>query len=313
VATLPLFFAKLAPRSASRRVRAAARVLSGELIDALWPPLCPVCRRAPEGAARDVGTDLLTLCPEHALPALPPAADARTAAGEPPEASVRRCARCALRIASELPVGSLCAGCRRSPPAFRGALVLGDYHAEPGLRGWILALKHGGRRDLAEPLGERLAELARRSAWDEPGLAGSLVLPVPLHPLRRFERGYDQAFLLARAAALAGDAEVVRALRRRRWTPPQGSPGARSRRANVHGAFRLRSRVGRRLAGRRVWLVDDVLTSGATASACAREVRRAGAERVSVLALARVDLRERGEGAVARAGAAGELVGEAPA
>ncbi len=255
------------------RLRAELAAARRELVDALYPPACRLCGRLPAPCGA---------CSEHALPAGP----------EP-----RRCVRCALRIAHELPAGSVCAGCRRRAPAFGRTLVLGDYHAEAGLRAWILALKHGGRRDLAEALGRRLAEQAQGGLGGA-GLAGSLLVPVPLHALRRFERGYDQAWCLARSAARAGGAEAVCGLRRARWTPPQGSPGSRSRRANVHGAFRLRRGAQSRLAGRSVWLVDDVLTSGATASACARALLRGGAREVGVLALARVDLQGSAERAL---------------
>jgi len=152
------------------------------------------------------------------------------------------------------------------------------------LREWVLALKHGGRRDLAAPLGALLGALVT----DRLG-RGSALVSVPLHPLRRLERGYDQALLLARAAAEASGGSVVRALARRRWTAPQGGAGARSRAANVRDAFAPRRGSARRIAGREVGLVDDVVTSGATASACARALRRAGARTVHVFCLARVE------------------------
>jgi ComF family protein len=161
-------------------------------------------------------------------------------------------------------------------------VVLGDYRRDAGLRDWVLALKHGGRADLARPLGALLAaRLAEVGA-----VAGAVLVPVPLHPARRLARGHDQAALLARGAQEAGGPGVVRALRRPRATATQGAGGARSRAANVSGAFAARG-AARSVAGRVVWLVDDVVTSGATAAECARVLRRAGARRVGVLALAR--------------------------
>jgi ComF family protein len=162
-------------------------------------------------------------------------------------------------------------------------VALGDYR-EAGLDDWILALKHGGRADLAEPLG-----LALAVAWgaDRRGAPWRRVLvPVPLHPLRRIERGYDQALLLARVVARVSGVPLVRALRRSRATPPQGSARARSRRANVAGAFSLR-RPAQTLTGADAWLVDDVLTSGATAEACASLLRAAGVRAVYVLCVGR--------------------------
>jgi predicted amidophosphoribosyltransferase len=115
-------------------------------------------------------------------------------------------------------------------------------------------------------------------------------VPVPLHWMRRLERGYDQARLVAEAAATIEELEVGLALSRSRSTAVQGSIGAPSRSANVARAFgprRLFSRGSRRVAGRDAWIVDDVVTSGATASECARALKRLGAARVGLLALAR--------------------------
>lgn len=167
------------------------------------------------------------------------------------------------------------------PPGFRGSVCLGDY-GDPALRAWVLALKHGGRTDLAEPLGRALgARLLQR------GVApGTPVVPVPLAWLRRFERGHDQALGLARGVAAELDAPVVRALRRRRWTAPQGSPTAPSRTANVAGAFTVRRSVGR-LRDREVLLIDDVATSGATLAECSRALRRSGVRDVRPAFVAR--------------------------
>jgi predicted amidophosphoribosyltransferase len=116
-----------------------------------------------------------------------------------------------------------------------------------------------------------------------------IVSPVPAHWRRLLGRRYDQAALLARAlGSIAGRPVVPDLLRRTRRTPPLADKGAAERAVTVEGAFAV-SRQGRRLVvGRRVVVVDDVLTSGATADACARALLEAGAAAVEVLAAARV-------------------------
>jgi len=117
-----------------------------------------------------------------------------------------------------------------------------------------------------------------------------VLVPVPLHLARRIERGYDQSALLAEACAAEAGIPAIHALRRTRATTVQGALGTASRAANVRGAFAPSFAArwhARRIAGADVWLVDDVLTSGSTASECARILRRLGARSVSVLCVAR--------------------------
>jgi len=230
-----------------------------DLVDAVFPRACRLCG----GVAEDG-----LACEEHALPERPDGA---------------RCGRCASLLPVGLPDGFPCASCRRSPPRYARVVALADYRDDAGARQWILALKHGRRRDLAEPLG---ALLAQRLA-EVPGAEGAWLVPVPLHPLRRWERGYDQAALLAAAVARRSGLPLRRAVVRVRHTAVQGAPGAPSRRANLRGAFAVDPDRAAGIAGREVWLVDDVTTSGATAEEGAAVLRRAGARSVSVLCLAR--------------------------
>jgi len=117
-----------------------------------------------------------------------------------------------------------------------------------------------------------------------------LLVPMPLHWRRRWSRGFNQSELLARVAGRRTGIPVACALRRRKSTNPQAGLTSAQRRVNVAGAFEVvRPQL---VSGRRVVLVDDVLTTGATAGACAAVLRRAGATRVAVLTLARVDRRK---------------------
>src|SRR5688500_8255759 len=183
-----------------------------------------------------------------------------------------RCDRCAALLPGKIPDGTRCSACRLDPPSWSSLIALSDYGADPAARAWLLALKHGGRRDLGRPLGVQLAERVRQSpVWA--GLAAqpsAVVASVPLHPARRFVRGYDQAALVARALAMELGLAYVPGLVRTRATPPQGSAGSASRAANVREAFAVRRRARSRFAGRAVFLVDDVVTSGATANECVR-------------------------------------------
>jgi ComF family protein len=124
------------------------------------------------------------------------------------------------------------------------------------------------------------------------------VVPVPLHWRKQWDRGFNQSDLLARHIASRRGIPVLHALRRKRATAVQAGLASAGRRRNVAGAFLLRSgakmeKIDPRLAGRKILLIDDVMTTGATASACASVLKRGGAKSVSLLTLARVDRRWR--------------------
>ncbi len=175
-----------------------------------------------------------------------------------------------------------CQACVTAPPAFAQARAALRYDA--GAKALILPFKHRDRTELAAPLARHMAragaELLRRA---------DLLVPVPLHRWRLFRRRHNQAALLAaRLARLAGLPHAPMLLRRLRATAPLGELGARAREVVLEGAFGLAPGAPARLHGKRVLLVDDVLTSGATADACARVLLAAGAAEVMVLAAARV-------------------------
>lgn len=194
------------------------------------------------------------------------------------------CRSCRTPFATKHPLDEegRCPLCRLGMRGFDAAYSFGMY--EGRLRKLIHLFKYGRIRPLARPLAAWLASALPLDQRFE------AVVPVPLHWRRRWERGFNQAALLARAVARRCGVPSVRALRRRRATAAQAGLSHAGRRANVSGAFLARR--DRRLAGRRVLLVDDVMTTGATASACAAALKRAGAAYVAVLTLARADRRD---------------------
>jgi len=134
---------------------------------------------------------------------------------------------------------------------------------------------------LARPLARFLSQaLPRDRRFD-------VVVPMPLHWRRRWSRGFNQSQLLAREIGRLWNVPVRNLVRRRRATAPQAGLSAAQRSQNVRGAFQAFKPAG--LQGMSVLLIDDVLTTGATAAACARAMKRAGASHVSLLALARRD------------------------
>ena len=182
-----------------------------------------------------------------------------------------------------MPMGieGVCGVCRRRRPRFAYARAAARYGGL--VREAIHALKFGGRRGLAEPLGELVAGIGLSAL---PGAAPDLLVPVPLHRRRERERGYNQALLLSRHLERAWGVPVnADVLVRRGATVPQADLDAPARRRNVRGAFAVTRPEA--IVGRHVVLVDDVLTTGATAGECARCLSRAGASVVGVLTIAR--------------------------
>lgn len=152
-------------------------------------------------------------------------------------------------------------------------------------RSLALALKHADRTDAAPAMARWMARAGAPLAE-----TSDVVVPVPLHWLRRLRRRYNQSALLATAVAERFDLPLeLGALRRRRATKRQVGMSASARRKNVADAFEIAGRGAARIAGRRVLLIDNVLTTGATVGACADALRRAGARATHVLVFARVD------------------------
>jgi ComF family protein len=242
-------------------VGALAGLALGGLLDLVLPPRCLACGGLVERQGR--------LCAGcwRALTFLTPP-------------YCRLCGYPLPHAAAEAP---LCGGCTLSPPAFDRARAALRY--DDGARGLILAFKHADRTDSAPLFGRWLAQAGRDLLSD-----AELIAPVPLHRWRLLKRGYNQAAVLARALAReTALALLPDLLQRCRATPSQQGLSAQGRLLNITpAAFRAHPWHRARLAGRKVVLVDDVLTTGATVAACAQVLRQAGAARVDVLTLARV-------------------------
>jgi ComF family protein len=200
-----------------------------------------------------------------------------------PLAAEYMCAACRAPFASPWPLDEhgLCGLCRRGAHGFDAAYSYGFY--EGTLRELIHLLKYGKVPTLAGPLGRLLAlAYPRDQRFD-------VIVPVPMHWRRRWDRGFNQAELLAQVLGRRIGVPVCRAARRRRATPPQAGLTSARRRENVTQAFSVRKTGA--VKGRRVLLVDDVLTTGATVGACALALKRAGAKHVAVITVARADRR----------------------
>jgi ComF family protein len=175
-----------------------------------------------------------------------------------------------------------CGACLARPPAFARARAVFVYDAES--RSILLDFKHGDRTDFAPALARWMARAGSELLAD-----ADLIAPVPLHPRRLWSRRFNQAALLALAIGRqTGVAVRPDLMRRRRNTPSQGRLSPAGRRRNVTGAFALAPGHRTRVMGKRVLLIDDVMTTGATAEACAKLLLRSGAQAVDLLALARV-------------------------
>jgi ComF family protein len=229
-------------------------------LDAALPPLCAACR-APLG-------DLGGLCP---------ACWAKVSFIAPPY-----CERLGIPFAYDPGPGVLSMEAIADPPAYgraRAAVRFDDV-----ARDLVHRLKYGDRLDLAAIMGRWMAR-AGRDLTEE---ADALV-PVPLHWRRLWGRRFNQAAMLAQAVAATRDLPVLHgALRRVRATPQQVGLTRAERAVNVQGAFDVTADGKAAIHGKRLVLVDDVLTSGATIDTCARALLRAGARNVDVLVFARV-------------------------
>ncbi|MBI2732308.1 MAG: ComF family protein [Aquabacterium sp.] len=197
---------------------------------------------------------------------------------------MRRCLRCAIDLDDDHP-DTICQRCEDQSPEFDRAIVALDYSGPwPSL---LARLKFQGATALARPLAQLLAEAVqpRRGATD-------LVLPVPLSQQRLRERGYNQAWLLAKAVSQNLGMEArTDMLARPHHTQRLMTLSAEERMLQIQEAFQVMPHAHAALAGRHIAIVDDVMTTGATLNACARTLLEAGARSVSAWAVARTPAR----------------------
>lgn len=238
----------------------------------LFPRCCAGCGQALHGAAGK--TDWEYLCPTCA-------ADLRAVGPQV-------CQRCAVPLYGFLSSQPLCGVCRDHPPAWRQARSLLRYQA--AARTWIRAYKYSNAR-WVEREWQKLF-LAPQFADLSNFLAGATLVPVPLHPFKRLLRGFNQSEELAKLLLKVIqpiDCKIdTYLLRRTRYTRQQARLGRGERLKNVKNAFALHPRADlQKLKDQRIVLIDDLLTTGATLTACAKVLNDAGAPKVDVLTLGR--------------------------
>jgi ComF family protein len=257
---------KLVSASPARALSGTARFRKGFrstlrfALDFALPQLCPSCRE-PLGD----GAGLCAHC------------WSRLSLIEPPY-----CARLGIPFAYDPGAGLLSMEAIANPPAYDRARAAVRY--DDISRALVHSLKYGDRLDLAPTMGQWMARAGRELLVDAHAL-----VPVPLHWRRQWARRFNQSAALAGViSSLAGVPVVHGGLKRVRATSQQVGESKTERADNVQGAFRVAGEQGPDIAGRRVVLIDDVLTSGATVDTCARALLRAGAAHVDVLVFARV-------------------------
>ncbi|MEX0842571.1 MAG: ComF family protein [Xanthobacteraceae bacterium] len=241
------------------RLAGALRGVLRFTLDVALPPLCPACREPVEDAG---------LCP---------ACWSKLSFISRPF-----CERLGIPFAYDPGPGLLSMEAIADPPSYHRARAAVRY--DDIARTLVHAYKYGDRLDLAPTIGRWTASAGRELLAD-----ADILVPVPLHWRRLWARRFNQSAVLAEAVTAASGVPVLHgAIKRVKATVHQVGLSRSERATNVQGAFRVPDEGKARIAGRRLVLVDDVLTSGATADACARTLLRAGAANVDVLVFARV-------------------------
>ena len=228
-------------------------------VSLFYPPLCAVCSVSVEFGAY--------LCPPCAAKA--------------PRIKPPFCSKCSEPFDGAITETFACANCAHRVLHFEAAVCA--YRSRGVVRSLLHQFKYGHHIHLRHPVADWLA-----ASLDDPRLQGrrfDLIVPVPLHPARTRERGFNQAELLAELLSARAGLTLRNALERIRYTTTQTAFDRAERMENLHNAFRLRKKANVR--GLRVLLIDDVLTTGSTLSECARVLKAGGALSVHAATAAR--------------------------
>jgi ComF family protein len=241
------------------RLAAPFRAAFGAALDVALPPLCPSCREpvGDNGLCAACWAKLSLIAPPY-------------------------CERLGIPFAYDPGPGVLSMEAISDPPAYQRARAAVRY--DEVARTLVHALKYGDRLDLAPTMGRWMARAGHELLRE-----ADAIVPVPLHWRRLWARRFNQSALLAKALSQDCAKPVAdTVLKRVKSTAQQVGLSQSERALNVQGAFRVPQQERAALAGRQIVLVDDVLTSGATADACARALLRGGAKQVDVVVFARV-------------------------
>ena len=191
------------------------------------------------------------------------------------------CVACGLPLAFDGQVDSLCVDCLVNPPIHDGVRAVVRYSDKASLI--AMRLKYANRLGLAKLIAEHLCKFVAEN------LDGTIIVPVPLHRSRLWQRGFNQSVLIGRELSRRSGIEMnYRVIQRRAATPPLRGMSGKERQRIVNSAFALHVEAQSQIDGKSVLLVDDVYTSGSTSSACARLLKNAGAQQVLVFCWARV-------------------------
>lgn len=239
-------------------IKSAGQGAAGRALDLILPPRCPACRDIVAEAGRFCGACWRELS----------------------FITAPQCSRCGLPFDLDAGAEALCGACAQDEPPYDKARAALAY--EGAAVPVLLGFKHAGRTHLASVMAGQMVRLAGGSNGDR---SADLIVPVPLDPARLRKRGYNQAGLLGRALSrVTGIPQTVDAMRR---VKPTASTAGLSRSARFRAAAGAFQAARNKVEGARVLLIDDVMTTGATAEAAARALRKAGAREVGVLTYAR--------------------------